>query len=177
MPLKENKKMNQIIELIKIAEEKSSPDIWYTINSESFIELERHSNELLNIAIELIEGNDLSFNEKAMVVCVIRNVKFEKKKQFLHELAESYCNNEKVNTLSDEDYDFLVTSCFFPLEWDYMEPDYWDYTILENYEDPLIQEAFRIVLKSDRIAPAFRAFCEKILDGSMLEMLSEVSTK
>jgi hypothetical protein len=146
---------DKLIELVKNAsQEKRYTIAWDYKYSESFVELEKHSYELLDITLELLENDGLNSTQKGIVIYAIQNIEFEKFKYFLRDLAISYSEGK-----IDEN---LVDHCFFPR-------DDWSHLVIRNYKDPIIREALKICAKSDRIGPYFRNFIRLVLRGKVWE--------
>ena len=148
-----NMDIDEMIKLIKKANKESGQTTpWDYKYSESFLELEKRSNELLDIGIRLLESDELDFYEKQTIVYAIHLVEFEKLKYFLKDLAISFSNG-KV----DEN---IVDHCFFP-------KSNWSHVVIKNFRDPIIKEAFSICIKSGRISPSLKNYIQLALRGRL----------
>jgi len=141
-----------LIQLIKnVPQEVSLTIIWDLKRSKSFLELEKKACELLTIALELLESDELHPIEKQTVIIAIQDVEFDIFKYFLRDVARSF-NNQKIN------YEELFVT-FFPYNW--------NFNVYKNYRDPILREALNILLENDRTSPGFKTLIKKTLSGKM----------
>jgi len=154
-------KMNNkdiIIKLIRnVPQEVGLTIVWDFKSSNSFLELEECSSNLLDIAIELLESDELNSIEKQIITYAIQDVDFGKFKFFLRDLAISF-----VNGKIDECF---VSYCFFPEDW--------SYRVIENYKDPIIREAFNICLKSSRTSSSLKRYIKLAKRGKLWKNVQE----
>ena len=142
---------DRFVELIKnVQHEAKLTIVWDFKNSKSFLEIENCSNELIYIALDLLEMDELSLVEKQIVVYAIQNVELDIFKYFLLDLAISF-NNEKID-------EYLIDHCFFPR-------DGWSYQVIENYNNPMIKRALKTCIKSNKINSNLRENMQLVLKG------------
>ena len=135
---------NELIELIKKTPYPNAPSQFFlTIlrRSESFLELEKHSNELLEYALELFQDKTLTSREQWIAGYALLSADFEKYKYFLRDVAILFIDGRMD--------DLIVGFLFFP-----GEPDV---NGARNLQDPIIREALEIYIKSNEVSAALRA--------------------
>lgn len=144
------KKM-EIIELAKRVRDEISVTIsWDLKSSESFLEMEKYSYQILSNIIEILEDKELSADYKWVIIYSIQDVEFKYLKYILRDIAISF-RDGKI----DEE---LVIHCFFP--------DGWNYNVIQNYKDPIIREALKACLKSNIISTDFKDGIKSVLRGT-----------
>jgi len=122
-------KRNELLELIKEVPYPDQPEQWvhwYLKQTESFLVLEEHSDELLDYALDFFQDETLTDSEKSVIAYVLLGVDFEKYKYFLRDLVLYLINGGSVDS-------FLVGFCIYP--------GYPELGIRGNFEDPVIKEA------------------------------------
>jgi hypothetical protein len=148
-----------IMQLIRNANEESGrTTAWDFKYSKSFMKLEDHSDELLDIGIELLESDELDYYEKQVIAYAIHLVEFEKLKYFMRDLAISFSAGK-----IDEN---IVEHCFFPF-------NNWSYIITKNYKDQVIKEALKICIKSNKISPRLKDRFQIVLKGTAWKNVRE----
>jgi hypothetical protein len=132
--------MNRKDELVKLIKKVPYPDEPQQVifellkQTESFLELEKYSDELLDYALDLLQDETLTYNEKWVFAYVLLGVDFEKYKYLLRDVAVLFVE-EKINRR-------IAGFLFFP-----GEPGLG----IRNHEDPVIIEALEIYIKSDKV--------------------------
>ncbi|MCL2522970.1 MAG: hypothetical protein FWE36_08955, partial [Erysipelotrichales bacterium] len=150
--MEENVNRNKLIELVKnVPQEINLYLVWDFKKSKSFLELEKYSYELLSIAIDLFESDELYLSEKQVIAFAIQNVKFDIFKYFFRDLARGF----RAGSIDEE----IIIWHIFPEEYNYY--------IIENYKDPIIREALNIVLNSNRVNHDLRYAIQLVLDGTL----------
>jgi hypothetical protein len=143
-------KRNELLELIKEVPYPDEPEQWihwYLKQTESFLVLEEHSDELLDYALDFFQDETLTDSEKSVIAYVLLGVDFEKYKYFLRDLVLCLFSGGNMDS-------FLVGFCIYP-----GNPDL---GIRGNFEDPVIKEAveaykqFRLKNPIPSIAPPRR---------------------
>jgi len=122
-------KRDELLELVKEVPYPNQPEQWvhwYLKQTESFLVLEEHSNELLDYALDFFQDETLTDSENSVIAYVLLGVDFEKYKYFLRDLVLCLSNGGNVDS-------FLVGFCVYP-----GNPDL---GIRGNFEDPVIKEA------------------------------------
>lgn len=122
--------------------------------TESFLELEKYSDELLEYALYLFQDEILTSDEKKIVAYVLINTNFNKYKYFLLDLAPLFVE-EKID-------EYLGRFCFFPGTVGNRASS--------NLYDPVIREALEIYIKSDKITDETRASIINDLNETQSEM-------
>ena len=139
------KRKNELIELIKKVPFPDQPSqfvYWILKETESFLELEKYSDELLYYALDLLQDETLTLNEKRIVTRVLISIDFEKYKYLLRDVAVLFVEG-KIDGL-------LAGFLFFPAI-----PGF-NFGV-RNYEDPVIIEALETYIKSDEVDARTRA--------------------
>jgi hypothetical protein len=133
-----------------VNKETSITVIWDLNYSESFLELEKYSYQILANIVELLEDDELNGDDKFVLAYAMQNVEFKYLKYYLRDIAISY-KNGKI----DED---IVGHCFFP-------EDDWNYVVIQYYKDPIIRESLKICLSNNKIDPFFKEEIRVVLKG------------
>ena len=129
-------KRDEFIELIKKINYPDGPDhmiLSALKKQESFLEIEKRSDELLDYALDLYQDKILTKDDQWIIAYALLSVEIEKFKYFLRDLSKCYLEG-KIDR-------YIVGFSFFPG---------YNKRVSENIHDPVIREAFEIVLKSDR---------------------------
>ena len=109
--------------------------------TESFLELEKHSDELLDYALDLLQDKNLTLRNRITLGYVLLGVDFEKYKYFLRDAAVLFVEGK----IDDRVAGFL----FFPGEEGFGAE--------RNLRDPVIRGALEIYIKSDKVDDRTRA--------------------
>jgi hypothetical protein len=126
--------------------------------TESFLELEKYSDELLKYALDLFQDGTVTFEEREIVAYVLLGTDFDKYKYFLRDLAPLFVEG-KID-------DGLAGFCFYP-----GIQGYGAYRNIKNPDndpiiDPVIREALEIYTKSDTVDAETKASIIRKLNRS-----------
>ena len=130
---------SELIELIRKVPYPDEPQqfIWEILRgTESFLELENYSEELLGYALDLFQDDALTRDEKRVVAYIMLGIDFEQYKYLLRDVAVYFVEG-KIDR-------FLAGFLFFPGHTGYGAS-------INNFGDPVLREALETYIKSDEI--------------------------
>jgi len=147
----------KIIELIRNVPQEvgiiAPVDLWFSM---SFLELTNHSSELLALALDLFGSGELTPIEMFVVIHAVQDIDFDIYRHFLRNLAISFRRGEIASEYAED----LVISSFAASMTRVEE-------LFENYNDEILREALKILLRYRQLDSYFRESIEILLGGGI----------
>jgi hypothetical protein len=147
-----------IIELVKQAE-KDIVDLTVTydlLKSPAFLTLQENAEHMVDEVLPLLIGQEINITGKRILIFSLqKTVSFEKYKYFLLNLA-NYYHEEEISEL-------VVQQAFFPNDW--------NFDVIKNYKDPIIQKALKKCLTKNSMGETFKEDIKETLNGSALRII------
>jgi hypothetical protein len=131
----------------KVVDLTTTADLWGVSH---FIEISENGNEYLDDAFGLVTGDDLTTQQKVILLYSLQKTDIDYYKYFLKNIAVLFKQNKIEEIIIFQAFGYMAE---------------WSYHVIENYRDPIVQEAIDLCLEKETISDKLEDWLKDIRTG------------